>query len=206
MNPYWTGRGKSWPRRLWYQNAGKLIMYWILKLLIPAEMFCESLFCGEPAISLHSHHVSLVQWTTCLLPVTRDPGSIPRGYLCETRILLLALSRYNGNGDPDVIDHHGLVWGGLCPKPSLGPRADNVIIPLDLTQLSCPSFKLAAGLPFGFTTDRVGCWGEPCGEPAISLHSHHVSLLQWTTCLLPVTRDPGSNPQGGTYVKPVFSC
>jgi hypothetical protein len=26
----------------------------------------------------------------------RDPGSIPRGgYLCETRILLLALSHYN---------------------------------------------------------------------------------------------------------------
>ncbi len=44
--------------------------------------------------------------------------------------------------------------------------------------------------------------GEPCGEPAISLHSHHVSMVQWTTCLLPVTRDPGSNLQGGTYVKP----
>jgi hypothetical protein len=51
--------------------------------------------CGEPAISLHSHHVSLVQWTTCLLPVTRDPGSNPQGgYLCETGILLLALSSY----------------------------------------------------------------------------------------------------------------
>jgi hypothetical protein len=45
-----------------------------------------------------------------------------------------------------------------------------------------------------------------CGEPAISLHSDHVLLVQWTTCLLPVTRDPGSNPQGGTYVKPGFSC
>ncbi len=81
----------------------------------------------------------------------------PGGYLCETGILLLALSRYIG--DPDVINHHGLVWGGLCPEPSLGPRADNVIIPLDLTQLSCPGFTLAAGLPSGFTTDGVGCWG-----------------------------------------------
>jgi hypothetical protein len=45
-----------------------------------------------------------------------------------------------------------------------------------------------------------------CGEPAISLHSHHVSLVQWATRLLPVTRDPGSNPLGGTYVKPGFSC
>ncbi len=44
-----------------------------------------------------------------------------------------------------------------------------------------------------------------CGEPAISLHSHYVSLVQWTTRLLPVTRDLGSNPLGGTYVKPRFS-
>jgi hypothetical protein len=35
-----------------------------------------------------------------------------------------------------------------------------------------------------------------CGEPAISLHSHHVSLVQWTTRLLPVIRDLGSNPLG----------
>ncbi len=53
---------------------------------------------------------------------------------------------------------------------------------------------------------QVVVGGRLCGEPAISLHSHHVSLVQWTTCLLPVTRDPGSNPQGGTYVKPGFSC
>jgi hypothetical protein len=36
-----------------------------------------------------------------------DLGSIPRGYLCETKILLLALSHYIG--DPYVIDHCGLV-------------------------------------------------------------------------------------------------
>jgi hypothetical protein len=50
--------------------------------------------CGEPAISLHSHHVSLVRWTTRLFPSMRDPGSIPRGYISGTGILLLALSRY----------------------------------------------------------------------------------------------------------------
>jgi hypothetical protein len=42
-----------------------------------------------------------------------------------------------------------------------------------------------------------------CGEPAISLYSNHVSLVQWTTRLLPVMRE-SSNPQGGTYVKPGF--
>jgi hypothetical protein len=63
-----------------------------------------------------------------------------------------------------------------------------VIIPLDLTQLSCPGFMVAVGLLSGFTTDRVAARGEPCREPAISLHSHHVSLVQWTTRFLPVTR------------------
>jgi hypothetical protein len=38
----------------------------------------------------------------------KGPGfKSPGGYLCETRILLLALSRYIG--DPDVIDYCGLV-------------------------------------------------------------------------------------------------
>ncbi len=66
-------------------------------------------------------------------PQFKSPG----GYLCETGILLLALSRYID--DPDVIDHFcGLVSGGLCPEPLLGPRTGNVIIRLDLTQLFCP--------------------------------------------------------------------
>jgi hypothetical protein len=48
--------------------------------------------------------------------------------------------------------------------------------------------------------DRLKENVRKCGEPAISIHSHHVSLVQLTTRLLPVTRDPGSNPLGGTYV------
>ncbi len=156
--------------------------------------------CGELAISLHSHHVSLVQWTTRLLRVTRDPGSKPQGrYLCETRILLLALSRYIG--DPDVIDHScGLIWGGLRPKSSLGPRADNVIIPLDLTQLFCPGFMLAAGPPSGFTTDRVGCWGEALWTAC--------KLTSFSPCLtVPVDypfasshKGPGFKSPGGVLV------
>jgi hypothetical protein len=69
---------------------------------------------------------------------------------------------------------------GLRPQLSLGPRADNVTVPLDLTQLSCPGFTLAAGFPSGFTTTESAAGGEPCGEPAISHDSHHVSLVQWT--------------------------
>jgi hypothetical protein len=62
----------------------------------------------ESVESLLSHTIlTMSHWSsglTCLLPFTRDPGSNPLGgYLCETGILLLALSRYIG--DPDVIDH-----------------------------------------------------------------------------------------------------
>jgi hypothetical protein len=136
----------------------------------------------------------------------KGPGfKYPGGYLCGTGILLLALSRYIG--DPDLIDNFcGLVCGRLHPKPSLGPRADNVISPLDLTQLYCPGFTLAAGpLPTSQLTESAA-GGEPCAESAISLHSHHVSLVQWTTHLHHVTRDPRSNPQGGSYLEPGFSC
>jgi hypothetical protein len=38
--------------------------------------------------------------------------------------------------------------------------------------------------------------GEPCGEPAISLHSYTVPLVQWSTRLLPVMTVPGSIPMG----------
>ncbi len=112
----------------------------------------------------------------------KGPGfESPGGYLCETGILLLVLSRYIG--DPDLIDHCGLVWGGPRPEPSLGlgHRADNVIIPLDLTQLSCPGFTLAAGPPSRFTTDIVGCWR---GSPVESLQSHFIlTMPHWSSGL-----------------------
>ncbi len=48
-------------------------------------------WCADPAISLHSYYVSLVQWITCLHPVIRDPGSIPRGVLVWTRDSLVGV-------------------------------------------------------------------------------------------------------------------
>jgi hypothetical protein len=71
----------------------------------------------------------------------------------------------------------GLVCGGLRPEPSLGPRADNVIISLDLTQLFCPGFTLAAGPPSGFTTNGVGCWGGALWRAFILTMSHWSSGL-----------------------------
>ncbi len=121
----------------------------------------SQLLGGSPVESLQSHCIhTMSHWSSGLLIRFPSWGSWVQssgGYLCETRILLLALSRYIG--DPDVIDHCGLVWGGLRTEPSLGRRADNVRIPLDLPQLFRPGFTLAAGPPSGFTTNIVGCWG-----------------------------------------------
>jgi hypothetical protein len=160
--------------------------------------------CAEPAISLI--HTQL-HWPThppVCFPSWGTRVQSPEGYLSETGILLLALSRYIG--DPDMIDHCGLVWGRFRPEPSLDCCTDNVIIPINLIQLFCPSFTLDAGPPSGFTTDIVGCWGgalwRACkltafinsfsGPVVHPFASHHEGLR--------------FNPQGGTYVKTGFSC
>ncbi len=46
--------------------------------------------------------------------------------------------------------------------------------------------------------------------PVESLQSHMIlTMSHWSsglTCLLPATRVTGSNPLGGTYVEPGYSC
>ncbi len=140
--------------------------------------------------------VCILSWGTWV----QSPG----GYICETGILLLALSRYIG--DPNVIDNSGLVWGGLRPEPSLGRCADNVIIPLDLTQLFCPGFKLTAGPPSGFTTDIVGCWGGTLWRACNLTAFIHSSTGPVVHPFASLHKGPRFNPQEGTYVKPGFFC
>ncbi len=129
----------------------------------------------------------------------KGPGFKSHGvYLSGTGIRLLALSCYIG--DPNVIVHCGLIWGRPRPKPSLGPRADNVIIPLDLTQLSCPGFTLAVGLPFGFTTDGVSCWGGALWRAC--------NLTSFSPCLTgPVDYQFASRHKGPGFISPwVYLC
>ncbi len=90
-------------------------------------------------------------------------------------------------------------WWPWCDWSSLQPRLRQALVQT-VTRPSCrqcdnPTWSHTA--PSSFTIDGVSCWGEPCGEPAISLNSPHVSLVQWTNPLLPVTRDLGSIPWGG---------
>jgi hypothetical protein len=62
-------------------------------MILTMSHWSSGLTCLLPAHD--SHHVSLVQWTN--LFASRHKGhrfKSPGGYLCETGILLLTLSRY----------------------------------------------------------------------------------------------------------------
>jgi hypothetical protein len=153
------------------------------------------LSCGEPAISLYSHTVPLVQWSTRLLPVMRDPVQSPGGILM-----------WNRDSPVSIVSLH---WWSRCDW-SLWPRlrqassrtvtrcrADNVIILLDITQLFCPSFTLAAGPPSGFTTDIVGCWRgalwRACNLTVFTQSSTGPVVHPFASR----HEGPGFNPQGG---------
>jgi hypothetical protein len=111
----------------------------------------------------------------------RDPGSIPRGVLLWNQDSPVSLHWW-----PDVIDHFcGLVWIGLRPELSLGRCADNVIIPLDLTQLFCSGFTLAAGPPSSFTTNNRHSWLLE-GSPVESLQSHCIHTMSHWSSGLPI--------------------
>jgi hypothetical protein len=97
-------------------------------------------------------------------------------------------------------------WSFLWPR--LRRASSRTITRPSYQQCDNPTWShpsLQVSLPASQPTESAA-GGEPCGEPAISLLSYHVSLVQWTTCLLPITRDPGSNPQGDACVKLGFSC
>jgi hypothetical protein len=158
--------------------------------------------------SLQSHCIhTQFHWSSgppVCFPLWGNQVQSPGVDLCETGILLLVLSRYIG--DFDVIDHCGLVWGGLHPELSLGCCTDNVIFPLDITQLFCPSFTPAAGLLSGFTTDIVGCWAgvlwRACNLAAFTHSSTGPVVHRFASC----HEGPRFNPQGYTNVKLGFSC
>jgi hypothetical protein len=169
------------------------IFLWHINML----QTCSVHLCIEESLQSHCFHTQF-HWSSgqpVCFPSWGTWFQSPGRYLHETGILLLALSCFIG--DPDMIDHCGLVWGGLRPEPSLGRHADNVIIPLDLTQLFCPGFTLAAGLPSGFTTNIVGCWGGGALWRACNLTAFiHSSTGPVVHLLASHHEGPGSIPRG----------
>jgi hypothetical protein len=71
----------------------------------------------------------------------KGPGfKSPGGYLCETGILLLAMSRYIG--DPDVINHCGLVWA----RPRLSRTSSRTVTRPSCRQCDNPTWSHTAFL------------------------------------------------------------
>ncbi len=143
-------------------------------------------YIGRVVESLQSHCIHTMSHWSSGLPVcflswgtqVQSPG----GYLSETGLILLALSHYIG--DQDMIDHCGLVWGGLRPEPSLGRRAYNVIIPLDLTQLFYPGFtKTRCRFSFQLHNQHGQLLG---GSPVESPQSHCIHTMSHWSSGLPV--------------------
>ncbi len=123
--------------------------------------------------SLQSHMILTMSHCssglTCLLPATRVTGSNPLGGLM-----------WNRDSPVSIVSLHWWPWRnwsstGLRPKQlSLGPRADNVTVPLDFTQLFCPGFTLAAG----HNRRSQLLWGSPME----SLQSHLIlTMSYWST-------------------------
>jgi hypothetical protein len=114
----------------------------------------------------------------------------PGGYLCETGILLLAMSRYIG--DPDVIDHHGLVWGGLRPKTITRPSCWQCDNPTWSHTVFLSRFLASCRSPFRLHNRRSRMLG---GSPMESLQSHFIlTMSRWSRGL------PVCFPSQGTQV------
>ncbi len=134
-----------------------------------------------PAISLHSHHVSLVQWTTRLLPATRDPGSKPLGGLM-----------WNRDSPVSVISLHWWPWNDW---KFLWPRLRRVSS-RTITRSSCQQCDnptkshtaLLSRFDTRYLTSFSPCLTGPVDYPFASRH-----------------KGPGFKTPGGTYVKLGFS-
>ncbi len=67
--------------RNWYLTYTQNFMHFYKRRYVIRKIKKEKRTCGESAISGHWYTVPLVQWSTRLLPIMRDPGSNPRGVL-----------------------------------------------------------------------------------------------------------------------------
>ncbi len=128
-------------------------------------------------------------------PVVHPFASCHEGPRFNSQGILL----WNGDFPVSVVSLH---WWPRCDwslRPhlrwALSLHADNVIISLDLTQLFCTGFTLAADSPSGFTTTysvAVGGGGGDLWRACNLTVPHTAPMVQWSTHLLPMMRDPGS--------------
>ncbi len=188
-------------------------LYWLLNL-VEKHRICD--FCLRVHVKwirIKNLDLSNILWRACNLtafthsstgPVvhlfaSRPEGSIPGGYLCETGIPVSIVSLHWGPR------HDWSLWPRL--RRALSRTVTRSLCQqCDLTQLFCPGFTLAAGLPSNFTTDIVACWGGALWRACNLTAFTHSSTGQVVQLFASHHEGPRFNPQGGTYVKPGFSC
>ncbi len=142
----------------------------------------KMLWCGEPAISLHSHHVSLVQWTTRLLPVKRDLGSKPLGGL-----------RWNRDSAVSVVSLHWWPrreWSFLWPllrralsRTITRPSCRQYDNPIWFHTALLSRFHARCRSPFRLHNRRSRLLG---GSPVESLQSHFILTMSHGFSGLPI--------------------
>ncbi len=108
-------------------------LFRIAQAVTECSSLLDGIYCGEPAISLHSHHVSLVQWTTRLLPVMRDPGFIPRGVLL-----------WNRNSPVSVVSLHWWPWHDWSLWPCLRRASSRIVTRPSCRQCDNPTLSHTA--------------------------------------------------------------
>jgi hypothetical protein len=157
--------------------------------------------CGEPAISLHSYPVPLVQWSTRFLPVMRDLGSIPRGVHMWNRdypVNIVLLHWWSGRD--------WLLWPCLRRASSRIITRQSCQQCDNLTWSHTAGFTLSAGSSSSFITDIVGCWGGALCR-ACNLNAFiHSSTGSEVHTFASQHEGPRFNPQRGTDLKPRLSC
>ncbi len=149
-------------------------------------------------------YLNLIGKTTRLLLVMRDPCSIPRGVLV-----------WNWDSPVSVVSLHWWPRRDWLLWPHLKRALSQIITRPSWRQCDNPTWSHTALLSrfharcrssFWLHNHIVGCWGGALRRVC--------NLTAFIPCLAgpvdyPFTsrhEGPGFNPQGGTYVKPGFSC
>jgi hypothetical protein len=163
----------------------------------------------------------MVVWRACILTMSHWSSGLPVCFLSQgTQVQIpRGVPMWNQDSPVGIVSLHWWPqrdWSFLWPR--LRRASSRTITRPSCQQCDNPTWSHTA-----FLSRFHACCRSPFrlhnrwsrllgGNPVESLHSHHVSLVQWTTCLLPITRDTGSNPQGGVFrqcsmlVKKKLSC
>jgi hypothetical protein len=111
---------------------------------IDLNLWCQSyatcrvnilLYCADPVISLHSHHVSLVQWTPCLLLSQGTRVQIPWGVLM-----------WNWDSPVSVVSLHWWPRQDWSLWPRLRPASSRTVTRPSCRQCDNPTWSYTAFL------------------------------------------------------------